>query len=176
MDCAIIKNSNFYLAFSLFPVGIVGWGDSKKSAISSLNDNLYAFCNWLGGKLPKEPNAVAVSEYAGKVEEIKFKEDDGKSLKKYCEVVMQTAFSFKCMIESFSLSESENELVAGLYQDLGISDDLGIIGYSAEICDRGDFPLLRAFVFKAYSTAKEIYGKATERGVDFTDSFRFKFA
>lgn len=176
MDCAIIKDGNFYLAFSLSPVGTVGWGDSKKSAISSLNDNLYAFCNWLGGKLPKEPNAVAVSEYLGKVEEVKFKEDDGKSLKKYCETVMQTAFSFKCMIESFALDESENELVLSLYQTLGISDGLGIIGYSAEICDRGDFPFLRAFIFKTYYTAKEIYRKATERGAVFTDSFRFEFA
>lgn len=172
MDVAIVKNKEGFIAFSLFPVGVIGWGKSKKEAIDSINDNIYDYCNWLFRPLPKSPEAVAVEEYSGDVCCVKFKGDDRSLSKKYAEVVVQAAFSFKCMIDSFELSERESELVSGVYSSLGITEG-GIIGHASALSETSDLPKSRAFIYNVYKTAKEIFFLAKERGVTPTDCFKF---
>ena len=109
MDVAIVKNKDEFVAFSLFPVGAIGWGKGKNEAINSINDNIYDYCNWLFRPLPKIAEATVKEEYSGEISAIKFKSDDQSLQKKYAEVLVQTAFSFKCMIDSFSLDSLEQD-------------------------------------------------------------------
>ena len=170
MDLAIVKNKNEYLAFSINPVGVVGWGNSKSAAISRINDNLYDYCNWLGCKLPKDPEGKVVCEYLGEVDKVKFLQDDPKALKKYCEVAYQTAFSYKCQIDSFN--GGEHPLHLALLQTLGASES-GIIGFASDLCESGDFAKLRQFIFLTYKVAKEIYFTQKEKGEQLSDPFKF---
>lgn len=172
MDVAVVKNKDGFVAFSIFPVGAIGWGKSKKEAIDSINDNIYDYCNWLFKPLPKSPDATAVEEYSGDVASLKFKSDDKSIAKKYAEVVVQTAFSFKCMLDSFELSDSEKELVSGAYISLGIADG-GVIGYASALGETCNLPKCRAFIYNVYKTAKELFFKALERGESPTDCFKF---
>ena len=172
MDVAIVKNKEGFIAFSLFPIGVIGWGKSKKEAMDSISNNIYDYCNWLYRPLPKSPDAVVVEEYCGEVSSLKFKSDDKSLAKKYAEVVVQTAFSFKCMLDSFELSESEKELVSGVYTNLNIAGG-GVIGYASDLSETGDLPKCRAFIYNVYKVAKEIFFLATERGVSPTDCFKF---
>ena len=172
MDVAIVKNKSEFIAFSAFPVGVVGWGKSKKDAMDSINDNLYDYCNWLFKPLPKNPEGVVVEECSGDVGSVKFKSDDKALGKKYAEVVVQTAFSFKCMIDSFELCESEKELLDAVYTSLNMLD-CGIIGYASVLSETCDLPKCRAFIYHVYKTAKEIFFLAVERGANPTDCFKF---
>jgi hypothetical protein len=172
MDVAIIKTKEEFVAFSLFPVGIVGWGKSKSSAINSINDNVYDYCNWLLKPLPKTHDASVKEEYSGEIGKTNFKSDDKSLVKKYAEVVVQTAFSFKCMLDSFELSECEKELVSGVYTRLNIAGG-GVIGYASDLSETGDLPKCRAFIYNVYKAAKEIFFLAKERGVTPTDCFKF---
>lgn len=170
MDLVIVKSKNEYVAFGLNPVGVVGWGNSKNLAISQLNDNLYDYCNWLGCKLPKEPLGKAVGEYTGEIGEVKFLQDDPKALKKYCEVAYQTAFSYKCQIDSFQ--GGEHPLHLALLQTLGASES-GIIGFASDLCESEDFAKLRQFIFLTYKAAKEIYFSQKQNGNIISDPFKF---
>ncbi len=172
MDVAIIKNQEEFVAFSLFPVGVVGWGKSKASAINSINDNLYDYCNWLVKPLPKNPDANVKEEYSGEVSQVSFKNEDKSLLKKYAEVVFQTAFSFKCMLDSFTLNTQEQDLVKEVYDKLNVTD-CGIIGYASSLNEREDLKEQRAFLYNVYKTAKKIFFSAKERGEDVTDCFKF---
>ena len=172
MDVAIIKNKDEFIAFSLFPVGVVGWGKTKSSAINSINDNLYDYCNWLLKPLPKNPNAEVKEEYCGEIGRINFKSDDKSLVKKYAEVVVQTAFSFKCMLDSFDVNQTEQSLLDAVYSKLGVTDG-GVIGYASELSEDVDLPKQRAFIYNVYKTAKEIFFLAIERGVSPTDCFKF---
>ena len=172
MDVAVVKNKDGFVAFSLFPVGAIGWGKSKKEAIDSINDNIYDYCNWLFKPLPKSPIATVVEEYSGDERSLKFKSDDKSLAKKYAEVVVQTAFSFKCMLDSFELSECEKELVSGVYTKLNIAGG-GVIGYASDLSETGDLPKCRAFIYNVYKVAKEIFFLAKERGEIPTDCFKF---
>lgn len=170
MDVAVVKTKKEYVAFSLFPVGVMGWGNSKSVAISQLNDNLYDYCNWLGCKLPKEPLAKVVAEYSGEICEIKFLQDDGKSLKKYCEIAYQTAFSYKCMMDSFC--GYEHPLHPELLRVLGAETD-GVIGVASKLCEGENLAKIREFIYLTYKTAKEIYFCEKQKGRIVTDSFRW---
>ena len=132
MDVAIIKTKEEFVAFSLFPVGIVGWGKSKSSAINSINDNVYDYCNWLLKPLPKIPEATVKEEYSGEIGKTNFKSDEKSLVKKYAEVTVQVAFSFKCMLNRFSLNNCEQELVNEVYSRVGIENG-GIIGYASDL-------------------------------------------
>ena len=172
MDVAVIKNKEEFVAFSLFPVGVVGWGKSKVGAINSINDNLYDYCNWLLKPLPKIPEATVKEEYSGEISKINFKSDDKSLVKKYAEVTVQVAFSFKCMLDSFTLTEGEQELVNVVYSRLGIENG-GIIGYASDLSEGLDLPKQREFIFSVYKTAKQIFFLAAERGEGVTDCFKF---
>ena len=171
MDAVIIKNGNEYVAFSLYPVGVMGWGNSKNTAISQLNDNLYDYCNWLGCKLPKEPESKIVREYVGEISKVEFLSGDGKTLKKYCEIAYQTAFSYKCMIDSFQ--GDDHPLNLALFKRLNPSSFGGIIGYASSLCDGENTAKIREFIYLTYKTAKEIFFDVKSKGVEINDSFRF---
>ena len=172
MDVAIIKTQEEFVAFSLFPVGVVGWGKTKKDAINSINDNLYDYCNWLLKPLPKVPTATVKEEYLGDLEKTVFKSDDKSLVKKYAEIVVQTAFSFKCMTDSFSIEDSERALLEQLYSKLSMVDG-GIIGYAALLSEGVGLPKQREFIYCVYKTAKEIFFLAKDRGENPTDCFKF---
>lgn len=174
MDTAIIKDGNNYIAVSLFPVCFIGWGKTENGAINSLNDNLYDFCNWLSAPLPKDLKVSVVERVSGEIGKIKLKADENINPKKYAEITIQTAFSFKCFWDSFEQSESENELCEKTFAKLGI--DGGVLGYSAEITDSGDKAKMREFIFYVYSLAKTVWKSLVERKVEFSDTFRFNFA
>lgn len=175
MDVAIVKNQDGYVAFSLFPVGVIGWGKSKNDAVKAINDNVYDYCNWLSKPLPKNPEATVKEEYSGEIVSVAFKSDDKSLVKKYAEVVVQTAFSFKSLTDSLEKGDREESLIAKLFSELKIAEGEGIIGRSAELCERGDIPLLREFIFKAQKTAKELMLTAKERGLEFFNTFCFDF-
>ena len=139
MDVAIIKTKEGQVVFSLFPVGVVGWANSEKEALEEVENNLYDYCNWLLCKLPKEEKPVVKEKYSGEIENVSFKADDKKLFKKYAEVVLQTAFSFKCMVESVSLTTSELELVENVFLSLGITKEKGIIEFASNLIDGEDF-------------------------------------
>ena len=176
METAIIKSDRLFVACSIFPVGYFGWGKSEKEAINSLNDNVYDFCNWLSRPLPKDPIVKVISKYSGRLNEVKFNEDKQSDVKKYCEVAMQSAFSFKCFIDSFTLSEEESQTCNNLYEKLGFQVDEGIIGFSAKLCENGCCEQLRNFIFNVYYTAKDLFQSAKTRNVDFSDTFCFGFS
>ncbi|MBR2336733.1 MAG: hypothetical protein IKA61_02180 [Clostridia bacterium] len=172
MDVVIIKTRDEFVAFSLLPVGVIGWGRTKKDAISSINDNLYDYCNWLLKPLPKDPEAKAVEEYSGEISCIGFKGDCKSLAKKYAEVVVQTAFSFKCMTDSFALSEGELTLLNNAYAKLKI-DGGAIIGHATDLSENADPLKCRDFIYTVYKTAREIFFSALKRGETPTDCFKF---
>lgn len=171
MDAIIIKDKNEYIAFSLNPVGVVGWGNSKNLAISQLNDNLYDYCNWLGCKLPKEPESKVVGEYSGEISKIKFLQGDEKAVKKYCEVAYQTAFSYKLTVDGFQ--GYDHPLHRALLKRFNLSEEKGIIGFASELCGGEDCAKLREFIFITYKTAKEICIEQKANGVEVTNYFKF---
>ncbi len=173
MDVNIVKTKGQVVAFSVFPIGAVGYGKDEKQAINDLNDNLYDFCNWLLWKLPKEPESVVKGRYVGEVKEVSFKEDDKKIFKKYGEVVMQTAFSFKGMIGSANLLPDEKEKVEKVFEELGFKDGEGILERSATILESDDFTLAREFIYKVYRLAKELFFDLIKRGEQVSDTFKF---
>ncbi|MBQ7374053.1 MAG: hypothetical protein IJW64_05795 [Clostridia bacterium] len=173
MDVNIIKGKGEVIAFTIFPIGVVGWGSSENQAIIDLNDNLYDFCNWLLWKLPKEPTATVKGRYSGEVGDISFKEDDKKLFKKYAEVVLQTAFSFKSMIDSVSFSNEDLLKVEKVFKDLGFTNGEGILECSATVSESEDFCLARAFIYKVYRLAKELFFDLKNRGEQVFDAFKF---
>ena len=173
MDVAIVKTKDGYLAFSLFPVGVVGWSDSEKGAVKDIENNLYDYCNWLLWKLPKDENPVVVEKYNGEIENISFKADDKKLFKKYAEITMQTAFSFKCMVDSVNLTKAEEDLVESVVLPIGITKDKGIIEFASNLIEGEDFKSARLFIYKVYRLAKELFFAAKNRGESIFDSFKF---
>lgn len=174
MDTAIIKDGNNYIAVSLFPVCFIGWGKTENGAINSLSDNLYDFCNWLSLPLPKDIKVKIVERVSGEIGEICLQADKDTPTKKYAEITMQTAFSFKCFWESFTPNEIEIEEYNKTFEKLGIDD--GIIGYSASISDSGNKAKMREFVLAVYSLAKTLWRSLVERKSDYSDTFRFNFS
>ncbi|MBE5742458.1 MAG: hypothetical protein E7360_03950 [Clostridiales bacterium] len=174
MDTAIIKDGKLFVAVSIFPAGYVGWGNSENGAISSLNDNLYDFCNWLSRPLPKECEVKVVEKAVGEISSVQLKADQKTNGKKYAELVLQTAFSFKSFYESFSPNQNELNLYNETVKKLGITD--GLIGHSVSLADSGNIPKMREFVFYLYSTAKRLVEELKLRKVDFFDTFYFNFS
>ena len=86
MDVAIVKTKEGQVAFSLFPVGVVGWANSEKDALKEIENNLYDYCNWLLCKLPKDEMPIVKERYSGEIENLSFKADDKKLFKKSEEV------------------------------------------------------------------------------------------
>ena len=44
MDVVIVKDGNLYIACSLSPVGVFGWGENEKRAKEEVEENLYDYC------------------------------------------------------------------------------------------------------------------------------------
>lgn len=171
MDVAVIKTKDQVIAFSLYPIGAVGWGKGEKEAISSLNDNIYDYCNWLNKPLPKDASGVIKERYVGEIKDVTFKSDDKSLIKKYSEIAVQTAFSFKSLTDGFCLDEKEKEKVSLLFERLKIAD--GIIGYSTDVCDSQSLPKIREFIYETYKTAKEIFILAKKRKIGIFNTFYF---
>lgn len=176
MDAVIVNGGDLTVACSIFPCGIFGWGKDEKSAISQLSDNLYNFCNWTQKPLPKDTAIKILGRYYGDIESLSFKEDGGINVKKLAEVAWQTAFSFKCFLDSFLSSDEQEEIFKDVYKPLSIADGEGIMGFASNIIDSGNLPKIRAFIFFTYKKAKEIYKIASDGGKTFTDTFKFQFA
>lgn len=175
MDTVIVKDGAEYIAVSLLPVGVFGWGSNQKDAVISLEENLYAYCNWLLKPLPKNTEVKVISKYSGSLSQIKFKDDSLANVKKYSEIVLQTAFSFKSMIESFETNENERSKVEELLNFFSAWGN-GIIEIGAKICESEDLALMRGFIFKTYQTAQTLFMLSKERNVDIFDTFSFKFS
>jgi hypothetical protein len=173
MDVAVVKTKSGHVAFSLFPIGVVGWGCNEREAIVDVENNLYDFCNWLLWKLPKETNASVKEKYSGELKSVLFKVDDKKLFKKYAEVVMQTAFSFKCMIDSIELSPTDLEKKQKVFDELGFYQGEGILERASTILEKQDFALAREFIYKIYRLAKELFFDLIKRGVQVSDAFKF---
>ncbi len=173
MDIAIIKTKEEFVAFSLFPIGVVGWGKTKKDAVNDIENNLYDYCNWIEKPLPKVVDAVVKEEYSGETDNVKFKSDDKSLLKKYAEITVQAAFSLKCMTDSFILNEEEQSLINEACASLSIADG-GIIGHAVGLSQAQELEKQREFIYKVYKTAKQIFFLATDRGEAVTDTFKFK--
>lgn len=173
MDINLIKTKDGFVAFSLFPVGIVGWGKSEKECVLDIGDNLYDFCNWLSLKLPKDPNVTIIAKFTGEISAVNFSQDDGRVFKKYAEIVLQTAFSFKCMVDGARLSSDEKQRVETVFSELGIIGGVGIIEFASSIADGGDFRKARAFIYKIYRLAKELFFDVKNQAREITDSFKF---
>jgi len=175
MDTVIVKDGLEYIAVSLLPVGVFGWGCNQKDAVISLEENLYAYCNWLLKPLPKNPEVKVISKYSGSLSQIKFKEDSLANVKKYSETALQCAFSFKSMLDSFEMIENERLEVEKLLNFFSTWGN-GIIEIGAKICEIGDLALMRSFIFKTYKTAKTLFILTKERNIDIFDTFSFKFS
>ena len=166
MDIVIVKDGNLYITCSLLPVGVFGWGENEKRAKEEVEENLYDYCNWLSKPLPKDMQIKVVSRYNGKIEEISFKEDDGVNIKKFSELVFQSAFSFKVLEQKVIGNEREEQVAKNLYLSLGLKEDEGIIGYATDICESGSVKKMRNFCYKVYRSVKEIAELSILRGED----------
>ena len=173
MDVAIVKTKEGQVAFSLFPVGVVGWANSEKDALKEIENNLYDYCNWLLCKLPKDEMPVVKERYSGEIENLSFKADDKKLFKKYAEVVLQTAFSFKCMVDSINIVGAEEELIEKVFSSLGITKDKGVIEFASNLIEGEDFKMARLFIYKVYRLAKELFFAVKNRGENISDPFKF---
>ena len=166
MDTVIVKDGNLYIACSLSPVGVFGWGENEKRAKEEIEENLYDYCNWLSKPLPKDMQIKVASRYNGNLGEITFKEDDGVNTKKYSEIVLQSAFSFKVLEQKIIGHEKEEQVAKNLYLSFGLKENEGIIGYATEICESGSLKNMRNFCYKIYRSVKEITELSMLRGED----------
>ena len=176
MDAVLIKQENLTIACSLAPVGVFGWGKDEKTAITALGDNLYDFCNWMQKPLPKDTEVKILARYKGEIENLSFSEDCKIPSKKLAEVVMQSAFSLKCFLNSFSDSKFEEQFILDAYSSIGISSDEGVIGFASALIESGDIVKMRAFAFLTYKVAKQTFIKLKQDGAQFTDTFKFEFS
>ena len=173
MEVAIIKNEWGVVAFSLFPIGVIAWANDERGVLNSVEDNLYDYCNWLNCKLPKEVKPVVKERYVGEIATISFKADDKKLFKKYGEIVLQTAFSFKSMLDSASLSTEDIESVERVFERLSFRKGEGVLERSATILESENFGVAREFIYRIYRLAKELYFSLKGQGKEVIDTFKF---
>ena len=103
MDIVIVKDGNLYIACSLSPVGVFGWGENEKRAKEEIEENLYDYCNWLCEPLPKEPESKIIKQYEGRLCKIAVEGDQKQNPKRIAEIKEKCRCAWRICIFFLSL-------------------------------------------------------------------------